>query len=396
MSGLLSAFRKKYGCHHVLTRLVEDCKQALDKHMHVGLLLLDLSKAFDCLPHKLLLCKLHAYGASRDACDLLCSFLTNRPQRVKISNVKSDMLFNVFINDLTYVVQNTCPLYNYADDNTLGFWHNRLDDLRLNFEYGSKIAIEWFQENHMKVNVSKFQSIVLKPKGVIPDVEFRVSGHSLKPVSCVKLLGVKIDERLTFDDHISVLCAKASHQISALCRIVKYLTMDNRMSIYNAFIASNFNYCNMVWHFCSNRSLYKLEKVHKQALRVVLNDYSSSYHNLLDKVSKPTLYVSRLKAIAIEAYRCKANENPDHINVMLNPLIKPYNLRGGPHAEQPRVNTTSCGLNSFTYQVAKLWNEIPSSIKDDNSLLHFKSLLSKWAGPECHCGSCILCKVYDV
>ena len=166
--------------------------------MHVGLLLLDLSKAFDCLPHKLLLCKLHAYGVSRDACDLLCYYSTNRFQRVKISSVKSDwaksikgvpqgsvlgpMLFNVFINDLTYVVENMCPLYNYADDNTVGFWHNGLDDLRLNFEYGSKIAIKWFQENHMKVHVSKFQSIVLKPKGVIPDVEFHVSGHSLKPV----------------------------------------------------------------------------------------------------------------------------------------------------------------------------------------------------------------------
>ena len=199
MSGLLSAFRKKYGCHHVLTRLVEDCKQALDKHMHVGLLLLDLSKAFDCLPHKLLLCKFHAYGVSRDACDLLCSYLTNRSQRVKISSVKSDwaklikgvpqgsvlgpMLFNVFINDLTYVVENTCPLYNYVYDNTLGFWHNRLDDLRLDFEYGSKIAIEWFQENHMKVNVSKFQSIVLKPKGVIPDLEFHVSGHTFSETS---------------------------------------------------------------------------------------------------------------------------------------------------------------------------------------------------------------------
>ena len=412
LSGLLSAFRKKYGSHHVLTRLIEDCKKALDEHMHVGLLLLDLSKAFDCLTHKLLLCKLHAYGVSRDTWDLLCSYLTNRTQRVKISTAKSDwaklikgvpqgsvlgpMLFNVFINDLTYVVENTCPLYNYADDNTLGFWHNELDDLRINFENGSKITIDWFQENHMKVNVSKFQSIILKSKGAISDVEFHVSGHSLKPVSSVKLLGVQIDERLTFDDHISALCVKASHQINALRRIVKYLTLENRMSIYNAFIAPNFNYCNTVWHFCSNRSLYKLEKMHKQALRVVLNYYSSSYRNLLDRVSKPTLYVSRLKAIAIEAYKCKANENPDYINVMLNPLIKPYNLRGGPRAEQPKVNTTSCGLHSFTYQVAKLWNEMPSYIKEATSLHNFKSLLSKWAGPECHCGSCVLCKVYDV
>ena len=156
------------------------------------------------------------------------------------------------------------------------------------------------------------------------------------------------------------------------------------MSIYNAFIASNFNYCNTVWHFCSDRSLYKLEKLHKQALRVVLNDYSSSYRDLLHKVSKPTLYVSRLKAIATEAYKCKSNENPDYINVMLNPLIKPYNLRVSPRAEQPKVNTTSCGLHSFKYQIAKLWNEMPSHIKEATSLYNFKSLLSKWAGPECN------------
>ena len=68
------------------------------------------------------------------------------------------------------------------------------------------------------------------------------------------------------------------------------------MSIYNAFIASNFNYCNTFWHFCSNQSLYKLEKLDKQALRVILNDYSLSNRDLLDKASKPTLYISRLKA----------------------------------------------------------------------------------------------------
>ena len=149
----------------------------------------------------------------------------------------------------------------------------------------------------------------------------------------------------------------------------------------NAFIASNFNYCNTVWHFCSNRSLYKVEKIHKQALGVVLNDYSSSYLILLDRVSKPTLYVSRLKAIAIEAYKCKENENPDYINVMLNPLIKPYNLRGGPRAEQPEVNTTSCGLHSFTYQVAKLWNEIPSYIKEANLYIILNHFYRNGLGP---------------
>ena len=73
-------------------------------------------------------------------------------------------------------------------------------------------------------------------------------------------------------------------------------------------------------------------------------------------MSKPTLYVSRLKSIAIEAYKCYVNEGPEYINALLDPLNKPYDLRDGSRAEQPKVNTTSCGLNTFTYQAAKLWN----------------------------------------
>ena len=412
LSDLLSAFRKRYGCQHVLTKLIEDSKRALDNHMHVGLLLLDLSKAFDCLPHRLLICKLNAYGVSRESCSLLLSYLKDRLQRVKLSAAKSDwakmtkgvpqgsvlgpMLFNIFINDLFYVLGDTCPLYNYADDNTLGFYHTDIGNLKSQLEDGSKITLDWFDENHMKANISKFQSIILKPRGVIADVEFHVSGYTLKPLPCVKLLGVQIDERLSFDEHVSSICNRVSQQINALRRISKYLTLQNRMSIYNAFLTSNFSYCNIVWHFCSNRSMYKLEKVHKQALRVVLNDYISSYRVLLNTVSKPTLYVSRLKSIAIEAYKCYVNENPEYINVMLDPLVKPYDLRGGSRAEQPKVNTTSCGLNTFTYQAAKLWNILPSHIKEADSIFEFKSLLSKWNGPECHCECCDLCNTYNV
>ena len=381
LSDLLSAFRKRYGCQHVLTKLIEDSKRALDNHMHVGLLLLDLSKAFDCLPHRLLMCKLHAYGVSHESCSLMLSYLKDRLQRVKISAAKSDwakmtkgvpqgsvlgpMLFNIFINDLFHVLGDTCPLYNYADDNTLGYYHTDIDILKSQLEDGSKITLDWFDENHMKANVSKFQSIILKPRGVIADVEFHVLGYTLKPLPRVKLLGVQIDERLSFDEQVSSIYNHVSEQINAFRRISKYLTLENRMSIYNAFLTSNFSYCNIVWHFCSSWSMYKLEKVHKQALLVVLND-TSSYRVLLDTVSKPTLYVSRLKSIAIEAYKCYVNENPEYINVMLDPLNKPYDLRGGSRAEQPKVNTASCGLNTFTYQAAKLWNILPSHIKENH------------------------------
>ena len=136
------------------------------------------------------------------------------------------------------------------------------------------------------------------------------------------------------EDYISALCAKASYQNSALRGIVKYLTM---VIVYLSIIhlLHQISIIAIRFDIFAATEVYKLEKVNEQAHRVVLNDYSSSYRNLLNKVSKPTLNVSRLKAIAIEAYKCKANESPDYSDVMLNPLTKVYNLRGGPHATGP-------------------------------------------------------------
>ena len=89
LSTLLSAYRKRYGCHHVLSKLIEDCKKSLDEGKNLGLVLIDLSKAFDCLPHRLLLCKLRAYGVSYEACKLIKSYLCHRLQRVKVASARS-------------------------------------------------------------------------------------------------------------------------------------------------------------------------------------------------------------------------------------------------------------------------------------------------------------------
>ena len=66
-------------------------------------------------------------------------------------------------------------------------------------------------------------------------------------------------------------CVKAARQTNALRRIVKYTLHECRLNIYQAFISSNSDYCDIVWHFCSNRSTYKIEKVHNNALQVTLN-----------------------------------------------------------------------------------------------------------------------------
>ena len=88
--GLLSAFWKKYSCQSLLTKLIDDWKISLDSNQIVGAVVMDLSNAFDCLPHYLIIVKLYAYGLCLDACKFLSSYLSGRHQRVKIQNDRSN------------------------------------------------------------------------------------------------------------------------------------------------------------------------------------------------------------------------------------------------------------------------------------------------------------------
>ena len=86
----LSAYRKGYSCQHVILQLTEYWWEALDIKNYVGTMAMDLSKAFDSMPHGLLIAKLHAYGISKTACGMIVSYLSNRRQRVKISGEVSN------------------------------------------------------------------------------------------------------------------------------------------------------------------------------------------------------------------------------------------------------------------------------------------------------------------
>ena len=91
-------------------------------------------------------------------------------------------------------------------------------------------------------------------------------GTSLMSETEVTVLGVTIDDKLCFSQHISVCCKKAARQLNALARISKHLNINSRRAIYNSFIVRNYSYCPLVWHFCGQVNNQKLKKIQERAL----------------------------------------------------------------------------------------------------------------------------------
>jgi len=149
---------------------------------------------------------------------------------------------------------------NYADDNTLYTYDydpNAVINRLLN---DTNVAINWFSSNFMQANPSKFQSIFLKPmKKSDPFPEALQSNDVLiQAHTSVKLLGIHIDCKLNYVEHVRFMCKKAARQLNALKRVSKYLPTNNKMLIYRSFILSNFSFCPLVWHFCGKKETKKI------------------------------------------------------------------------------------------------------------------------------------------
>ena len=213
-------------------------------------LLTDLSKAFDCHNHELLIAKLNAHGFSSTELKLIYNYSSNKKQWTKINSACSSLLefvfgvpqgsilgfllFNIFLIDLLFTIEDT-DIASYAHDNTPYVNVDNIDEVIKSLEETSEILFKWFNDNLKKINTDKCHLLVSTNN----TVKIKIGNFDITNNKSEKLLGIKFDHKLSFDDHISELCKKASGKIHALSRVLTYMNISKRRILMNAFFKSN-------------------------------------------------------------------------------------------------------------------------------------------------------------
>ena len=207
-------------------------------------------------------------------------------------------------------------------------------------------------------------------------------------ITSIDVLGVCIDGKLNFNEHVHRICSKASAQISALQRLTGLVDYQSKKTIYTSVIASNFNYCPLVWFFTSRESINKIDKIQERALRFVLKDHTSSYNDLLLKSGFDSFRIYAVKSLMTELFKILEGMAPDYLSELFVKADNPYDTRDKCKLTQPLKRTTTYGLRSFQYYGSHVWNMLPINIKAAQSLYEFKSFIKSWPGPTCSCQIC--------
>ena len=143
----------------------------------------------------------------------------------------------------------------------------------------------------------------------------------------MKLLGVTIDKKLTFGQHVEDLCMKVSTIVKAFSRLSNCINFNQAKMLFSAVIMSNLNYCPLIWLFCSKAAYSTINRVDKRALRVLYQDFESCFEELLSRHDDVTIHVKNLQKLLLEVYKMLQHLNPSYLLGNFQTKSITYNLR---------------------------------------------------------------------
>ena len=189
--------------------------------------------------------------------------------------------------------------------------------------------------------------------------------------------------------HITqTLCDKTNRKVSAFKRLNVYLSREQAMKLCNTVIISSFNYCPLVGMFCGKDANHKINRTHKRALRILHNDYGSSFNTLSEKSGTVMIHVKNLQKLMLEIYKSMSNLNPSYIWHLHERKEVKYDLRAKHLCKLPITRTIKFGMESLSFRGSLLWNNLNDEIKELLTVASFKTKIKTLAGEPCNCKIC--------
>ena len=386
-------FRSGYSTNDAVIKLLHEAHFSLNHGRCCGVVSLDLSKAFDTVDHSILLSKLYNCGVRGVTYNILKSYLTNRTQFVAVNGIISSerpidvgvpqgsvlgpLLFSLYVNDIPNILEKANVIM-YADDTTLFYSHDNINNVYEILNYNLAKIDKWLMANYLTLNVDKTNYILITNKRLpnIHEHSIAIRDKVVERKSKITFLGVTIDDKLRFKDHINLVCNKVSKSLGVINKL-NYLPKNILKSLYYTLIFPYLIYCILAWGSSYPSIINPLVILQKRAVRIITNNpHRASSDPLFKELS--ILKFKQLYDLYCSMYMYKVlmQNKASFIKneITGNQINHSHELRHNTKLRLPKVNLISY-KQSFVYNGLVLWNKLDVETRNMTSIHKFRKTI---------------------
>lgn len=384
-----SGFRPSHSCESSLNWLIMNFKQHIHDGQKIISLFLDFQRAFETIDRLILIEKLSKYGVKGNELEWFKSYLTNRSQKTNINGEQSSaqlttfgvpqgtilgpLLFLIYINDIGNALS-YCQISLFADDALMYINGKHIDLIEELMKKDLENLCDWLKANKLKTNASKTKCMVINSDY---RVNLEIENTRIEQVNEIKYLGIKLDNKLNFKNHIQYTIGKISKKVGFLKRIRKNINTMCAINIYNTIIKPHFDFCSTILFLGTNDEINRMQILQNKAMRTITR---SSFHTSTNWLLSCLKWLSVRQCIILNVltfvFKMKHNMMPNYLTSRLQYVqdVQPYSLRNNCNF---RFNfyRDSRTQNMIFYKGLKLFNDLPSNIKNETNLKRFKKEL---------------------
>ena len=384
-------FRPGSSTQEAILTATHDWQSCLDRGLSSAALFLDMSKAFDKVPHHKLLLSLAAVGVSGPLLQWFKSYLSNRTQTVVLSGhssssipVKSGvpqgsilgpLLFIIYANSLAQL--NLSPessIILYADDILLYRAVSSSHDGVLLQQDVDAISA-WIKASGLAINPSKSTLLVISRKRVKPNISLLINSTPIPCADSVKYLGVTITSDLKWNAHVCNTCKSAKLKLGLLYRNFHQADQRTLSHLYKTLVIPKLDYYSSVWDPYNASLTNSLESVQSFAAKLCTKRWSASSHELTQSLNWPPLHTRRSRQKTQLCRRIIKNESIIPPSSYYHPVTHSNpRIHHSFSVTVPFARTTSFQC-SFFVSSCVLWNSLPNDLVTLTTARAFKAAL---------------------